>query len=230
VVNVINKNVDVIVDTKEASKSQKILEDLIDLGAKVDVMPLEAGDYLIPYENGWAVERKTVTGLLGDAKTGRLWNQLAKLKQVNLRPAMVIEGSLSLSKKFTKWEPLSVIGIVNAITFDWNIPVIVLPSSAWTPLFLYQLVRKAKNLDKHPKPVSIKPKVRTLDEYQRAVLEQLPGVSAQRAIMLLERYKTLRKIFQLSWPDLMTVPGIGETTAKRICKVLDHVYGSGGEL
>ena len=222
--------VDIIVDSREVAKSQKIVEALMDLGAKVDIRPLEAGDYMIPYEDGWVIERKSIIGMLNDVRSGRLWNQLSKLKQVNLRPAMIVEGSLSLSKKFTKWEPLSVIGVVNAITFDWNIPVIILPSEAWTPLALYQLVRKAKNLDRHPKPVTVKPKLRTLEEYQRAVLEQLPGVSAQRAIALLEKYRSLRKIFQLSWPELMTVPGIGENTAKKICKVLDHVYGEGGEI
>ncbi|RLG00847.1 MAG: hypothetical protein DRN49_02420, partial [Thaumarchaeota archaeon] len=109
----------IVVDSREVKQAKGILEGLKKLGIEVEVSFLEAGDYLV---GDILVERKTPTGFVSDVKSMRLWSELDKLKRcVDVKPILVIEGSLSLIEKITKWSPSQVLGVLNSVILDWGI-------------------------------------------------------------------------------------------------------------
>ena len=210
------------VDSREASSVPKIVEGLRDSGLEVEVKPLPC-DYAIEVEGGWAIERKTPTDLAGSIRSGRLWKELEKLKLAEgLRPVLLVEGSLALIEKFTRWNPTSIIGVVNSVLFDWDVDVVFMPSRKWTIAYLIQLARSAEAEKKRPHPLKMKEKAERLEDYAIMVVESLPGVSAVKARALLKHFKTLRRLFGASVEELAQVEGIGEKTAKKIWEVVNR--------
>ncbi len=212
-----------LVDSREAVQAQGVIKRLKELSIEVKVEPLPAGDYLV-YDV--LIERKTPTGLLSDTKSKRLWSELDKMKRCEgITPLVVIEGSLSMAEKFTNWSATQILGVINSIILDWNIPVVVLPSRRWFVAYLSELVKRgAMEGKKGPHPLRAKEKVEKISEKIRLVVEGLPGVSGMRAIKLMKKFKTIRALANASIADLKTVEGIGEKTAKAIYEVLNAEF------
>ena len=220
----------VVVDTRENSRSPDVAEKLKELGIKTEVQMLRVGDYLIP---GYVVaERSTIPDLLSKVRSGRLWEQLDALKRAeNVKPLLILEGSLAIIDKLgLNWKPQSILGVINAVELEYGIPVLTVPSKKWTVLALVQLAKKAVKENREPRTLRIKEKARTLEDYQRFVLSGLPGVDVTLAERILERFKTLRRVFSASEFELQKVDGIGENKAKKIIEVLDHEYRTSQRL
>ncbi|MEM2365652.1 MAG: ERCC4 domain-containing protein [candidate division WOR-3 bacterium] len=215
----------VLVDTREAALSPSIVEGLRKIGIDVESKYLEAGDYIIPVENGYVIERKTAINFVGDIKIGRLWSELDKIKSVeNMKPLLVIVGSLSLIEKFTKWKPTQVLGVLNSVMLDWGIQTVFLPSNLWFVHYVYSLAKRSEIEDKRPAPINIKPKLESIKDMQLYLIESLPGISSVRARALLEKFRTPKRIFMASKEELMQVEGIGEITAEKIINVLNSPF------
>jgi len=213
----------IVVDSREAVQAKGIVENLRRLKIDVEVNLLAAGDYLV---GDLLIERKTPTGLVSDIRSKRLWDELEKLKGCEgLNPLIVIEGSLSLVEKLTKWSPSQVIGVINSIILDWDLHVIVLPSRKWFITYLYQLAKRfeAKAVEV-PIPLRAKEKFESISDRIRFVVEGLPNVSGVRAINLLRRFKTIKALANASLDELKSVKGIGEKTAKAIYEVLNAEF------
>jgi len=186
----------IVVDSRESVATPKIVSGLKDMGIKVRVELLEAGDYYLPGEKPVLVERKHVT---------------------DLEPVLLVEGSLALIEKFTNWNPKSIVGIINSVILEWNVPVVTVPSQRWTVIYLASL---AEDLIKEKKakiyPLRVKEKVTRPEDYARMVVEGLPNVSGQRAINLLKHFGTVRNIANASVEELAKVEGIGRKIAEKI--------------
>ena len=215
----------ITVDIREATKQPKIVEALKGNGLEVWVKNMPAGDYAVEVEDGWIIERKTCIDFAHSIRDGRLWGELEKMKAAEgLRPILLVEGSLALVERFTNWSPQSLIGALNAVLFDWGVPVIFLPSVRWTVAYLTQLAKSAAIEERKPHPLRVKEKARTPQEYALMVVEGLPGVSAVRARSLLAHFKTLRRLFNASPEELMRVEGIGRKTAEKIHEIVNTEY------
>ena len=219
------------VDSREASKNQKIVEALRSNGLEVVVKPLPA-DYAVEVEDGYVVERKTSIDLAHSIRSGRLWNELEKMKMLenSFKPILLVEGSLALLEKFTEWSPSSIVGALNSVMFDWNVPVVFVPSVRWTVAYLTSLAKRAVLEEKKPRPLKIKEKATSPVEYAVMVVESLPGVSAVKARNILRHFKTLRRLFTASERQLMELEGIGEKTARKTVEVMDAVYDESGGI
>lgn len=213
----------IVVDSREVKQAKGILEGLKKLGVEVEVSFLEAGDYLV---GDILIERKTPTGFVSDVKSMRLWNELDKLKRcIDVKPILVIEGSLSLIEKITKWSPSQVLGVLNSIIIDWKIPAIILPSRRWFMIYLQQLNKRTEEIKKErPHPLRMKEKMEKISDRIRFVVEGLPNVSGVRAINLLRRFKTIKALANASLQELQSVEGIGEKIARDIYKVLNTEF------
>ena len=210
----------IVIDSREASRNKWVLKALADQKPKIEY--LEAGDFLI---GDILIERKTPTDLAFSIKSGRLWRELEKLKLAeNVKPLLLIEGSLSLVEKFTKWNPTSILGVILSIIIDFKIPIITVPSKKWTIILLSNLVKYMTANKKKTRPLRVKQKARTPQDYMRMVVEGLPGVSGVRAIALLEHFKTLKGLFSASVEDLVEVEGVGEKTAEKLWKIMNMKY------
>ena len=69
----------IIVDSKEAGQAGKVVSNLKSLGTKLEIKPLDAGDYILSDE--LAAERKTVTDFVKTLMRRKLFEQVFALKE-----------------------------------------------------------------------------------------------------------------------------------------------------
>jgi len=217
----------IIVDSKEASKNPKIVEALMKENIRVEKRPLKVGDYfIIGKKKNIILERKTCWDFIHSVSSRRMIDQILMLVNVeNAEPRILIEGSLGLISKFSRWSPQGVIGSLLSIQEDWRIPVFFVPSKRWTPIFIAKLHGNLGKLKEEKiYPLRVKPKVETLDEQIRCVIEGIPGISSVLAHELLLHFKSIEKLTSASIDDLMKVPKIGKKKATKIWEVLHSEY------
>lgn len=227
------KPVDVIVDSREASKNRDIVESLRAKGLEVAVAELSVGDYYLTAAESEApilVERKTVTDFVNSIRDNRVWDQAKRLREAaandGVRPVILLEGWLGVVEKRTRWNIAAVLRVLDELALDWGIPILPTHNKRAT---IAWLVAKARSLgDTRRKKVmrlrTVK-KPMTLNERILYVAEGLAGpVLARR---LLERFRTLRQLANASVEELMTVEGIGEKRAKEIYQVLNTPWEPG---
>ncbi|OYT43233.1 hypothetical protein B6U84_06335 [Candidatus Bathyarchaeota archaeon ex4484_40] len=80
----------IIVDSREAAATPKIVKALRERGAEIVIKPLEKGDYVISDE--CAFERKTVHDFVYTLTRRYLFEQLFLLKEAYPKPFLLIEG------------------------------------------------------------------------------------------------------------------------------------------
>ena len=222
--------VDVVVDSREASKNRDIVDYLRRKGLEIAVAAMNAGDYyLLASEDRRAllVERKTVNDFLNSIRDNRLWEQLALLKEAarreNVDLLVVLEGSLTTVQRYRAWSIQAVLRILDTVTLEWRVPVLPTPDKEATARWL---ASKAKSLGspRTKKPPRLRVERKPLTPVERAlyVAEGLVGpVLARR---LLSRFKTLRNLANAEIEDLIEVEGIGEKRAREIYEVFNTPF------
>lgn len=222
--------VDVIIDSREASKAKDIVEGLKKKGLKVAVVGLEVGDYyLLAREPSEAllVERKTVLDLANSIKDNRVWDQAKRLKEAaekeGVKPLLLLEGWLGLIEKKTQWSITAVLRVIDELILDWGIPV--LPVHNRRALIAW-LAAKARSLgstsEKRVIRLRVEKKPLTLNERILYVAEGIVGPTIARRLLL--KFGTLRRIANASIQELMSVEGIGEKRAKEIYSIFNTVW------
>ena len=110
-------------------------------------------------------------------------------------------------------------GALSTVAVDFKIPMIPTPSAAHTAKLLVSLASR-KEANKGPFLKKIK-KSNDIQKQQLLVLSSLPGVGEKTAIRMLEKFGTPLKVFSTSAIDLAKIPGLGESRAKKIKKMLE---------
>ena len=183
------------------------------LGVSVEVALLDVGDYIVA--EGVGVERKTVRDLHRCVANGRLWRQVAGLRQDFTRAYLVVEGHdiddgrISLA---------GIRGCILAVT-DLGVAVLRSRSPADSAQWLMRMAarhqrcrprRVARSLPQGHAPTSV------------TVLASLPGMSRLTARSLLERFGSIAAVAAASRTDLMSVPGVGERRADTLLGLLSE--------
>ena len=213
-----------VVDTREASKMGKLVSALRCAGCEVREEKLEAGDFHIPGEPSFLVERKTPVDLVSSVRDGRLWRELGKMKDSGAVPYLLVEGPLSLIERFTGWSQSSVAGLLVSVSDGWGVSVLWAPSQPWTVSYLLSMARRARREGGKSYPLRVVPKRAEPREIMLSVVEGLPGVGPERAEALLRRFSTLSSLFSASAEELEQVEGVGEKTAKRLEGLFRHPF------
>ncbi len=214
--------VDIVVDSREASRNKDIVEGLRRKGVRVAIAELGAGDYyLLAREPGKAilVERKTVTDFANSIRDNRIWDQLKRLSEAaregDARPILLLEGWLGIIEKKTQWNITAALRVIDEIVLDWNIPVIPVHRKEAT---ISWLAAKAKSLgrteEKRVFRLRVEKKPMTINQRILYVAESIAGPATARK--LLKHFKTLKNIANASIAELMKVEGIGEKRAREI--------------
>lgn len=188
---------------------------------------LPTGDIRI--EDILLIERKTWSDFALSIIQGRLFRQAMRLnKSVRDRfvesAVFVIEGSqinmmeLNLSRE-------AILGAIASLEIRFRLPVFRTLNALETVTLieiLYRQMQKtpARGMRTFP-PRYGKFSRKSKRGQQVFILQGLPGIGASRARELLDRFGSLKMIFQASETDLQKVPGIGKDTAMRIRKILD---------
>ena len=112
-----------------------------------------------------------------------------------------------------------------------GIPIIFTPDLEGTADFLITLDKRlSEERGQKAALIRYKPKMLTEDEWKLFIVESLPYVGPKTAERLLERFGTVRRIFNASAVELMSIPEIGEKKARRIVEILNSRFKSQRKL
>jgi ERCC4-type nuclease len=215
------KPITIIMDSREASAAPKILKGLKELGAEVKIEALQKGDYII--SDMCAVERKTVHDFVYTLTRRYLFEQVFRLKEVYLKPFILIEGYLPIIYRFSKIQPQAVWGAMFALAKQ-GIFMIHTNSFKETIDFLYTAARQEQIVEKRAPVVHPIKKHETLAEAQIFFLASLPIIGREKAISLLKSYQTpLNAIISVDeWAK--DVHGLGPKITEKVKEVLNTPY------
>ncbi len=219
--------VDVLVDSREASKNKDLVEKIRSKGIKVAIVSLEVGDYFLLATEGKKpviVERKTVIDLANSIRDNRIWDQAKLLREAaireNAQPLIVVEGSFYSLTRFTKWNLTSILRVMDELVLKMNIPILPTPNKEATAEWI---AAKARSLGATAKKTVIRMRVEkkpmSLNDRILYVAEGIVGpILAKR---LLSYFKTLRNLANASISELTKIEGIGEKRAKEIYAIFN---------
>ncbi len=182
---------------------------------------LEVADYLL--SSRVAVERKTSGDFLQSMMDGRLFRQLAAMRENFDCPLLIIEGTgLFIDER--KIHPNAIRGALASIAVDFAVPIIWTKTPLETAEQLL-MIAKREQLDQK-KSIALRGKRRLLspNQEQEFLVSGLPGVSTATAKKLLKHFSAPENIFSATESELMKVEGIGEKMARRIRKLLIRKY------
>ncbi len=223
--------VDIVVDSREASKNKDVIGELRKRGLRVAVVELEAGDYYLLADKpsrALLVERKTVIDFANSIRDNRVWDQAKRLKDAadkeGIRPVIILEGWLGAIEKRTRWNIAAVLRVIDELVLDWDIPVIPTHSKEAT---IAWLVAKAKSLGEtsNKRMLRLRVEKKPMDLADRILYVAEGIVGPKLARRLLERFGTLRNIANASIAELMQVEGIGEKRAREIYAIFNTKWG-----
>jgi len=192
------------------------------MNVKVIYQNLTIGDYILPGECG--VERKNVHDFIHSLTSGRLFNQLLRLKEVYQKPVLIVEGDFqAVVEEFPN--PKALWGALASICLNQGIHVFYTLNVKQTAELLITILNQMLKVKGRIEPIiRERRKIRGLTDFQLYVVSSLPGVGLKLADRMLKKFKTVRAVFSASKKDLMFIEGFSERKAEKICKLLDLPY------
>ncbi|ALU11811.1 multidrug MFS transporter [Ignicoccus islandicus DSM 13165] len=206
----------IYVDIRE--KNSELPKLLLKNGIVITWEQLPVADYVISEKV--AIERKTVRDLINSLKDGRLFDQAKRLKEAFERPFFLIEGDWR-ALKFSK-AGHGVPSAIASLQYDFQIGVLYAPTVEDAARVIAFLTRREQEGNKRRVPVKVqgKPPLNKLEDWQRFLVQCLPGIGPALAERLLSRFGSVRAVYNASEVELARVEGISESKAKEIVKIL----------
>ena len=211
------ENVQIVVDDREwpsgviaeLEKADRVV---------VKIEHLSVGDYCV--DGAVLIERKTAADFAQSLIDGRLFSQAGRLSTSPLRPAYIIEGTGA------KWAELSVSrealqGALVTLMLIFDVPVFRSLDPADSVRLIFYIGTQLVRLRDPGYVPNRQAKAKRKKTRQLRILQSLPGIGADRAKRLLERFKTVRACFAASPTELLEVEGIGPKIAAAIDQVID---------
>ena len=192
---------------------------------EVIIVELPCGDYVLSPEV--AVERKSANDFVTSVMSGRVFEQVGKMKLDFLRPMVLIEGDPIRTRSAI--EPKAVAGAISSLMTIQQISVIMVADSAETAIMLATMARHLQEglgyeINLHPK----KPKPNK--EAAQYVVNSLPAIGAGNAKKLFAHFGSIYKTINASVEQIQEVRGIGPKTAKRIHELIHFTVEPEAEL
>ena len=202
----------------DVNEPEDLPERLRELGVDLEVRRLAPGDYVL---GPVGIERKTLTDFFNSLIRKRLFEQVQRLRDAYPQPLVILEGDLSEISTFK--HPQSVLGAFLAIETKERVPILTTADKEQTALLL-SILWKAQDKGAPEYGLRHKPKALSLGQRQRFLVEGLPSIGETLARNLLERFGSVRAVFDASEDDLRKVPKIGEVKAAEIVRLLTSPY------
>lgn len=218
--NYIKQDEEVKIFADHREKAAGCIKDLVDMGVKIKLHTLTVGDFLL--SSRVAVEFKTVPDFVDSIIDGRLLEQLKNLRKYE-KPIVIVEGKEDIYS-MRNIHPNAIRGMMATITVDYGIPLIRTDNPKETASIM-AVIAKREQLELKQTEFSMhSSKPLTDKELQEYIVGSLPGVGPTLAKPLLEKFKTVRKVFNATDENLQKIDLIGEKKAKRIRDILDKDY------
>ena len=213
-----NMALKIVVDKREPDI---IVALLMELGMDVERRTITPGDYIISSECG--IERKTVNDFMNSVFSGRVFEQVYRLREAYGKPILILEGEVE--EELTKRNnPRSFWGALLKLQSDMGIPVLSTPTLFNTANLLYTLVNRIQRKKQDRISIQHKPRLITKKELQVYIVASLPSIGSELAERLLKHFGSVRKTFQADISDLMKVEGVGKIKARKIKDILDEKF------
>lgn len=184
-------SIKITVDHRE--KNSLVVSELIKNGFNIDYQQMKVGDYLV---KDVLIERKTVKDFISSMINRRLIQQLQEMQQYENK-MLIIEGIAEeeLYSEEGGVNANSIRGFLLSIILKFKIPIIFTKNYEDTGKFITVIAKKKKNSEL---PLNVKKKTLNKQEQMQYILESFQGVGPSTAKKLLEKHKTLKRIFNLS--------------------------------
>ncbi|MEM1756477.1 MAG: ERCC4 domain-containing protein [Candidatus Bathyarchaeia archaeon] len=208
----------IIADVRE---SVDVKDYLREFGCEVVEEALAPADYVVAED--YAVERKTVHDFFRSVFDGRIFEQADRLVKAYKRACIVVEGDIAEALHYVQ-NPQVFWGAIARILAEHEISVIFTRDERHTAMFIRALAKKLQEEERKRVAAVYKPKVYTLRQRQLLILQALPKIGPERAEALLRKFGSVRRVFQASRRELLSVKGLGEKTVQAIIEVLDTKY------
>jgi len=166
---------------------------------EIEFKNLKIADYII---GSIAIERKTIYDLWSSIVSKRIFEQLRNMQKYKQR-FLIIEGDLDEFYEDKKINPNSIRGFVLSVFMKYGAFVIFSRDFKESSEYLVCL---AKQEVKPKTEITLHSRIpKTLDEQKRYVLESFPKIGPKKSKKLLEKFGSLKKIFNASEEDLREV-------------------------
>jgi Fanconi anemia group M protein len=210
--------VKIVVDHREYRSN--VVKNLAVKGTFVEPQQLDVGDYVLSSRIG--VERKNVDDFLESLIDGKLFKQMAQLRDAYSRPVLILEGENLLTKRNITHN--AIFGSLASISVDFGIPVLTTKDAIETADLLKVIAQREQKEDKKAVAVRGEKTQMSLRERQQFIVEGLPNVSAVIAKRLLSHFGSVKDIANATEGELLEVKGVGKNIASDIIKLLNTNY------
>lgn len=198
-------------------REREVAEHLRSLGAVVNMMNLEVGDFIC--SNRIVVERKDHSDYVSSIVDGRIFDQIERMKENFEKGIVVIEGSSD-----RKISENAYIASVAKLVIGNGVSIIHTRNSQETAKMIFWIAKKEQEEEGRDILFKVGKKPKETKEFQEMVVAGLPGVSSVIARRLLEHFGSVEKIFTANEEELVKVRGVGKVLAQRIRKLLVEKY------
>ncbi|ABU82240.1 ERCC4 domain protein [Ignicoccus hospitalis KIN4/I] len=188
-------------------------------GVIVTFKNMPVADYAVSDRVG--IERKSVSDFLKSLADGRLFNQARRLKEVYQKPFIIVEGKWDWVEKAERTSKAASPALASLV-YDFGIGIIYTLTKEDTARVIKFLAEREQGENKRRVPVKLqgKPPIGDVRQWQLFLVQCLPGVGPKLAEKLLERFGSVRAVFNASVAELSKVEGLGTNKAQEIVKVL----------
>lgn len=206
----------IIVDYREYRSN--VVNNLNNLEVIIEPKQLEVADYILSSRIG--VERKNVDDFLNSLISGKLFNQISKLRESFSRPMLIIEGEGLLTKRNINHN--AIFGSLVSIMVDYGIPIFSTKDDIETANLLFVAAKREQKKDKKSVELRGEKTTMSIEEQQQFIIEGLPNVSSIIAKRLLSKFYSIRSIINANEKELQEVKGIGKNIASKIVELLNY--------
>ncbi|NYB52001.1 MAG: DEAD/DEAH box helicase [Methanobacteriaceae archaeon] len=218
-----DEQITVHVDHREARSG--VTRELSNLGVKIESTNLPVADYMV--SPNIAIERKSSKDFVSSLIDKRLYKQAQALVENFSHPLIILEGDDLYSSGI---HPNAIRGALASLAVDFNLPIIPTRNPEDTAAMIHRLAIRESDKSSREMQIQTDRKPLTLTEQQLFIVESLPNIGPVNARNLLEKFKSVEKVFTADLDELKSVKGIGEKIAQNIRNVVESEYSSDTRL
>lgn len=209
----------IVIDEREEGEFGRLLAKM---GAEIEWKTLSVGDFVL--SERLVAERKTRSDFEASIIDGRLFEQAKRLGESYAKAVVIVEGEEGVGRVSRE----AILGAYGAIVADFGLAMFFTRNPERTCELVYALARHEQCARKVQMRVMSKPKCLTIGDYQKAIIECLPGVGPETARRLLVHFGTPENVLCAKEKKLSEVDGLGKKKAKMIRSVLEAVWKEKG--
>lgn len=211
--------VTVFADTREiGSNVTRHLKGMADVREK----KLDVGDYIV--SDRVCLERKTIQDFLQSVTDQRIFRQLENLSCSYEKPVLIMEGNPELLFLERNIHENAIRGALSSIAIDYSIPIIWTSNSKESASQIYWMAYREQLGEKRNLQIRCSKKIPSLPEQQEFLVAGLPFVSNTLSKRLLQKFGSVKKVFNAKPEKLMKIEKIGEKKARKIWEVINAEY------